>query len=239
MKAVILAGGKGARLAPYTTVFPKPMLPVGNKPILEIIIRQLVYYGISDITLCVGYLAELIQAYFQSSHSIHKIVKLSYVREEEPLGTAGPIALVKNLKEPFLVMNGDILTTLDYSKLIDFHKKQNSFLTIGVHKKDVKMDLGIIDFAESGKVNGYIERPTYTYSDSMGIYVCQPEVLCYIKRDTYLDFPSLVNMSIKDGKDVLAYHHNESHYWIDMGRFGDYQTANEDFRKREVDFLPR
>lgn len=155
------------------------------------------------------------------------------------MGTAGPIALVESLKEPFLVMNGDILTTLDYSKLIDFHNKQSSFLTIGVHKKEVKMDLGIIELSGNNKVADYIERPTYTYFDSMGIYVCNPEVLQYIKAGVYLDFPTLVKLAIKDGKTVLGYHHNESHYWLDMGRFGDYQRANEDFERREQDFLPK
>jgi NDP-sugar pyrophosphorylase family protein len=238
MKAIILAGGKGTRLAPYTTVFPKPMLPIGNKPILEIIIRQLVHYGFKDIVICTGYLGELIQAYFKNNKSLPKEINISYVYEDKPLGTAGPIALVADLKETVLIMNGDVLTTLDYKKLLVFHKNKNHLLTIAINKKEVKMDLGIIELDGDNRVVDYIEKPTYTFNDSMGIYVCEPEIIKYLNPGEYLDFPTLVKKLINDKKKVCGYYSDSSYYWIDMGRHGDYQKANEDFEKRRKEFLP-
>lgn len=238
MKAIILAGGKGTRLAPYTTVFPKPMLPVGDRPILEIIIRQLAYYGFKEIILSVGFLAELIQAYFQNCHNLPEGTRLTYIREEKPLGTAGPIALIPELRETFLVMNGDVLTTLDYSKLLAFHKERDALLTIATHKKEVKMDLGIVEIAGDQRVTKYIEKPTYIYFDSMGIYVYEPEVIRYIEPGVYLDFPTLVLRLIENGKKVISYFHDKSHYWIDIGQHEDYQRANEDFEKEREKFLP-
>jgi NDP-sugar pyrophosphorylase family protein len=123
MNAVILAGGKGTRLAPYTTVFPKPMLPIGDKPILDTIIKQLAYYGFDEIFLSVGYLAELLQAYFENCNGMPEKVKISYVREKHPLGTAGSLSLIPKQNEPILVMNGDTLTTIDYRQLVEDHIK--------------------------------------------------------------------------------------------------------------------
>ena len=141
MKAVILAGGKGARLAPYTTIFPKPLVPIGERPILEIIIRQLVQQGIGDITLSVGHLGELIEAYFQNGHRNIPGLNLNYVREAQPLGTAGPLARIPGLDDTFLVMNGDVLTTLNYQALCAFHRASGAVLTIAMHRKDVRIDL--------------------------------------------------------------------------------------------------
>ncbi len=238
-KAIILAGGKGTRLSPYTVVFPKPMLPVGNIPILEIIIRQLAYYGFKDIVVSVGYLSELIQAYFQNFGKLPSDIKLSFVKEKKPLGTAGPIGLIPDLRETFLVMNGDVLTTLDYSKLFAFHKEKKATLTIGIHRKDIKMELGIVELDDDQRVINYIEKPTYTYFDSMGIYVYEPRVLKYIEPNVYLDFPTLVLRLIENGERVYGYLHDKPHFWLDMGRFGDYQKASEEFEKRKEEFLPK
>jgi NDP-sugar pyrophosphorylase family protein len=238
MKAVVLAGGKGTRLAPYTTVFPKPMLPVGDRPVLEIIVRQLAYYGFDQIILSVGYLAELISAYFQNSHEVPAGVNLTCIREKEPLGTAGPIGLIPDLKDAFLVMNGDVLTTLDYSKLVSFHRQKRGLLTIGIHKRDIKIDLGIVEITDDNQVTGYNEKPTFGYYDSMGIYVYEPEVLKYIEPGVYLDLPTLVLRLIENGEKVYAYYHDRPHYWIDIGQPKDYQKANEDFVTKRGDFLP-
>lgn len=238
MKAVILAGGKGTRLAPYTTVIPKPLLPVGKMPILEIIIKQLTHYGLKDIVLSVGYLSELIQAYFQNYQAAHKDSSISYVKEKEPLGTAGSLALVGDLSETFLVMNGDVLTSLDYSKLIEFHKKSRALLTIAVNKKEVRLDLGVVVMGKDGRVKDYLEKPVNTYFDSMGIYVYEPEVLKYIEKDVYLDLPTLVKRLVKNGEKVAGYLHEKAYYWIDMGQPKDYQKANEEFEKRMKEFLP-
>ena len=191
MKAIILAGGKGTRLAPYTTVFPKPMVPIDSKPILEIIIRQLIYYGFRDIILTVGYLSELIQAYFQSANKLTN-VNFTYIKENKPTGTAGSLRSIPNLTETFLVVNGDILTTLDYTKVINYHREKDGILTIGMYKKRVKMDLGVIETDENNFLLSYTEKPEKVYDVSMGIYVYEPAVLKYIEPDCYLDFPNLV-----------------------------------------------
>jgi NDP-sugar pyrophosphorylase family protein len=238
MKAVILAGGKGARLAPYTTIFPKPMLPVGDKPILEIIIRQLAYYGFKEIVLSVGHLAELIQAYFQNRNTLPEGISLTYIKEEKPLGTAGPIALIPDLKETFLVMNGDVLTTLDYLKLLAFHKEKGALLTVAMHKKEVKMNLGIIEVSNDYQITKYTEKPQFSYFNSMGIYVYEPEVIRYIEPGVYLDLPTLVLKLIENGDKVFGYYHDKPHYWLDIGQHEDYQKANEEFEKRRTEFLP-
>jgi NDP-sugar pyrophosphorylase family protein len=238
MKAIILAGGKGTRLIPYTTVFPKPMLPVGDKPILEIIIRQLAYYGFKEIILCVSHLAQLIQAYFQNCHSLLEGVSLTYVKEEKPLGTAGPIALIPNLKETFLVMNGDVLTTLDYLKLLAFHKEKGALLTVAMHKKEVKINLGIIEASNDYQITKYTEKPQLSYFNSMGIYIYEPEVIRYIEPGVYLDLPTLVLKLIENGDKVFGYYHDKPHYWLDIGQHEDYQKANEEFEKRRTEFLP-
>lgn len=238
MRAIILAGGKGTRLAPYTTVFPKPLLPVGDKPILEIILRQLAGHGFKDLVLCVGYHAELIQAYFHSSTSIPEDISINYIRENEPLGTAGPLALIPDFDETALVMNGDVLTTLDYTNLFSFHKEKGAVLTIAVHKKEVRMDLGIVEMDDDHKVKDYLEKPTYTHFDSMGIYVYEPAVMRYIEPGKYLDFPTLVKTLIQNDEPVLGYYHDKPHYWIDMGMHGEYEKANEDFEKHRSEFLP-
>lgn len=238
MKAVILAGGKGTRLSPYTTVYPKPMLPIGEMPILEIILRQLAFYGFTDIYLSVGYLSEIIEAYFNEKKSICKDVNITYIKEESPLGTAGSLSLLPEMDEPFIVMNGDVLTSLNFSELMDYHRSNKTDLTISVTKKDVRIDLGIVEFDDNGKVTDYIEKPTYTHYDSMGIYIYSPDAIKYISKDSYLDFPTLVKNMLADGKHVSSYCSSTPYYWIDMGRQGDYESANKEFEKRRKDFLP-
>lgn len=235
MKAVILAGGKGTRLAPYTTIFPKPMLPIGDKPILEIIIKQLAYYGFKDIVLSVGYLAELIQAYFQNNHKFSEEVRLSYVREEQPLGTAGSLSLIPNLTEPFLVMNGDVLTTLDYRKLIEFHKKNKGIVTIAMHKREVKIDFGVISTNGRDELIGYDEKPALNYLVSMGVYVFEPKVLKYIEPNKKLDFPDLIKILLAAGEKVQGYSNDD--YWLDIGRHDDYAEAVKNFERMEKLFL--
>ena len=236
MKAVILAGGKGTRLTPYTTVFPKPLVPLGHRPILDIIIRQLAYYGICDVVLTLGYLAELIQAYFNNVNGELQKVNISYVREKKPTGTAGSLSLVPGLNETFLVMNGDILTTLNYSKLIAYHREKKGILTIGMHMKPVKIDLGVLETDSNGILTGYIEKPEKIYSVSMGIYVYEPEVLKYIEPNRYLDFPNLVLRLLENGERVVGYPCDD--FWMDIGRQEDYVRAQKEFELRKENFLP-
>ena len=239
MKAVILAGGKGTRLAPYTTVIPKPMLPVGDRPILEIIITQLAYYGLCDVTLSVGYLAGIIKAYFQANGNLPHSVDLAYVSEEEPLGTAAPVSLIPDLGDTFLVMNGDVLTTLNYGELISYHKKHGAILTIATFPRKVPINLGIVESDERHVVTNYMEKPTFTYNDSMGVYVYDHRVLEYIEPGKYLDVPTLVLRLIENREKVMAFKSNNPCYWIDMGKHGDYERAIEVFAERKDEFLPK
>lgn len=234
MRAVILAGGKGTRLAPYTTILPKPLMPVGDMPILEIVIRQLARYGFNDLTLAVGHLAELLMAYCGDGSKFG--VTIDYSREEQPLGTAGPIALVPNLNETFLVMNGDLLTTIDYSTMLAYHRERGALATIACYQRDVKIDLGVIEVDSENWVANYIEKPTYHYAVSMGIYIFEPAILGYITRNQRLDLPELVLNLIKDGKKVNVF--NFDGYWLDIGRHDDYEQAIEEFAAHREDFLP-
>lgn len=233
MRAVILAGGKGTRLAPYTTVLPKPLMPIGDMPILEVVIRQLARHGFVDITLAVGHLAELVTAYCGDGSKFG--VRIDYSREDQPLGTAGPIALVPSLHETFLVMNGDLLSTLDYSAMWNHHKERGAIATLASYRRDIKIDLGVIE-AEDGWVKDYIEKPTYHYAVSTGIYIFEPRILNYIQRGSRLDLPELVLRLLAENQKVNIY--NFDGYWLDIGRHDDYETAMEEFAAHRADFLP-
>ncbi len=234
MKTVILAGGKGTRLAPYTTIFPKPLVPIGDRPILEVIIRQLVRQGLGDIILSVGHLGELIEAYFQNGHRNIPGLTLEYFREKQPLGTAGSLAMIPGLEDTFLAMNGDILTTLDYRALIAHHRKTGAALTIAMHQKDVKIDLGVLETNEHGDLTTYREKPLYSFSVSMGIYVYEPHVLRYLPKGQYMDFPDLVKLLLQKGEKISGYASQD--YWLDIGRREDYELAQLEYSSRAEEF---
>ena len=234
MKAVVLAGGKGTRLAPYTSILPKPLMPIGDMPILEVMLTQMKRAGVDEVILTVGHLASLMRAYFGYGEQWDMNIHYSY--EKEPLGTAGPIALVKDLNDTFLVTNGDVLTTLDLNDLFDFHQKEGGIATIAVHKRQVRIDLGVVQSNADHTVTGYIEKPTNDYTVSMGIYVFEPRILEYIPVNQRLDFPDLVLKLIAAGEKVVAYPFDG--YWMDLGRADDYQKANEDFNAMKLQFLP-
>lgn len=236
MQALILAGGRGTRLQPYTTVLPKPLMPVGDYPILEIILRQLKAAGVTDIILAVGYLSQLLQAFFQDGERLG--LKISYSFEDRPLGTAGPIALAfEQLDDDFLVMNGDLMTTLGYRNLFAFHKQKSAAATIGIYQRDVKIDFGVIESDEDGKLVRYIEKPTYHFDVSMGVNVLNKNAIApYLNPGEYLDIPDLMVQLFKNGHPVHCY--RESCYWLDIGRLDDYRTATEIFESRLAEFLP-
>lgn len=234
MKAVILAGGRGTRLAPYTTVFPKPLMPVGDMPILEIIIRQLRAAGVTDIVLCVGYLSSLLEAYF--GHGEKLGVKIAYSHEDEPLGTAGPLGLVDGLDETFFVMNGDLLTTIDYRAMLAFHRGHGRSATIGVASKDIKIDLGVLEISADSALTNYIEKPVLNYKVSMGIYVFEPGVLAEIRGKGRLDLPDLVLNLKKAGQSPMAFDSNCR--WLDIGRVDDYAMASETLQRDRALYLP-
>jgi len=228
MKAVILAGGKGTRLKPYTAVFPKPLMPIGDKPILEIIIRQLKSHGFNEIIMAVGHLAELLMTFFNDGSKYG--IKIKYSREDKPLGTAGPLTLMKDeLKETFLMMNGDVLSTIDYSDLVNYHKKDEAVVTIALKKRDVKIDFGVTEIDDSNSIVGYTEKPKIDYLVSMGVYVFDPKVLEYIKQNEYLDFPDFIKKLISNGETVKGYVYDG--YWLDIGRPDDYERANKEIEE--------
>src|SRR5574341_319971 len=234
MKAVVLAGGKGTRLAPYTKILPKPLMPIGDMPILEVLLRQMKHAGIEEVIMTVGHLAELMHAFFKDGNQWG--LQISYSLENSPLGTAGPISLIRDLDQTFLVTNGDVLTTLDLSELIAFHQAQGATATIAVHRRQVKIDLGVVQLDRNSCINGYIEKPTYDYVVSMGIYVFEPRVLDFIPHNQYLDFPDLVLELIAAGEKVVAFPFDG--YWKDLGRPDDYEQAAEDFFRMQDLFLP-
>jgi len=228
MKAIILAGGKGTRLAPYTTVFPKPLMPVDGMPILEVIVRQLAHFQIRELIFTVSHQSEpLLTAYFGNGSQYG--VNITYSREEKPLGTAGPLALLKDLPETFLVMNGDILTTLNYRKLIRYHRRQEGVVTVAMSEKEVTIELGVMEYNRTYKLTRYVEKPTLSYSVSMGIYVFDTRVLKWIPRKRYFDFPDLIQKLIKEREKVVCYPSND--FWLDIGRHEDYEEAQRRFQE--------
>lgn len=226
MKAVVLAGGKGTRLAPYTNIFPKPLMPIGDMPILEILLRQMKRAGISDVILTVGHLAELLRAFFRDGEKVG--LNLEYSYEDRPLGTAGPLSLISDrLTDTFIVANGDVLTTLDLKKLVTHHKMSGATATIASHARQIRIDLGVLQFNGSNELTDYIEKPVYDFFVSMGIYVFEPRALEFIEYNTYYDFPDLVLKLIGAGEKVCGYRYDG--YWQDLGRQDDYEQALLDF----------
>jgi NDP-sugar pyrophosphorylase family protein len=220
MRAVVLAGGRGTRLRPYTTVLPKPLVPVADRPILELVIRQLARHGFKRIDLSVGHLGGLIKAYLDSIE-LPGDVELRYWWEDAPLGTAGALRMIDDLDEPFLAMNGDILTTLDYAQLMRFHSGHEGGLTIATHRQKVDIDLGVIE-SDDGFVKEYVEKPTMRFDVSMGVYAYDPEVLELIPERRF-DLPDVVNSMLEAGRKVAVY--TGAGVWFDIGTVGEHERA--------------
>jgi NDP-sugar pyrophosphorylase family protein len=222
--AVILAGGKGTRLGPYTTVLPKPLLPIGNSAILEVLLGQLRQHGIHEVVLAVGYLAHLIQAVFGDGRR-HDI-SIRYHLEEEPLGTAGALSGIEGLDEPFLMMNGDVLTSLDFNELYQAHVASGNAMTIATHRRIERSDYGVIHVRPEGTlahVVGYEEKPEVHHLVSMGVYVVDPVALKYLQPGEPTDFPDLVLRLLAAGESVGSYCYDG--FWLDIGRHDDYEKA--------------
>jgi NDP-sugar pyrophosphorylase family protein len=218
--AVILAGGQGTRLRPYTAVLPKPLVPVADRPILELVIRQLARHGFTHIDLSVGHLGGLIKA-FLDHIELPQNLELRYWWEDHPLGTAGALRQIDGLEGPFLAMNGDVLTTLDYAQLMRFHEANDANLTIATHRQNVPIDLGVIE-SDDGLVTGYVEKPTMRFDVSMGVYAYDPEVLDVIPERRF-DFPDVVNALLEEGRKVAVY--TGPGVWFDIGTVGQHERA--------------
>ena len=237
--AVILAGGKGTRLAPYTAIFPKPLVPIGQYPVLDILVRQLVAAGFTRLFFSVGHLAELIEAYFLSHPlKISRGLETAYVREEEPLGTAGPLRLIgDDLPEDFLVLNGDILTTLDFAALLERHRKSGAALTIAAHQRKVRLNLGVL-VHDGQRLTDYVEKPSYDYDVSMGIYAYSSRAASLVPESGSFDLPDLVHALLEAGERVDCFLTDESCQWHDIGNPEDYASAQESFAESPSRYLP-
>lgn len=227
MRAVILAGGRGTRLSPYTSVIPKPLLPVGQTPIVELVLRHLAAHGITRATLALGYMSRYFKSFLRNNEQITNLLEIDYVEESQPLGTSGAIKMIAGLDETFLVMNGDILTDLDLGPLFEWHRQQKAVMTIATHRQPVRLDFGIVKTDADGVVVNYIEKPTLHHQVSMGIYIYEPCVLDWIGVDERLDFPDLVLRLVRDGQKVSTF--TTDSLWLDLGRHEDFQKANELF----------
>ncbi|HST56488.1 MAG TPA: sugar phosphate nucleotidyltransferase [Solirubrobacteraceae bacterium] len=237
MRAVILAGGVGSRLRPYTVVLPKPLMPIGDRPVLDIVVRQLRRARFERITIATGYLAELIEAFFRDGSAYE--IPIDYFREETPLGTVGALALIEGLDDSFLVMNGDILTDLDYGQLLADHTASGVIATVATCTREVKVSLGVLHFGDEqdpSRLTDYYEKPRINYEASMGVYCFSPRVLEYIVPGERLDFPELMLRLIDRGETVRAWRSDA--YWLDIGRHEDYEQAQEEFEKVRSRLLP-
>jgi NDP-sugar pyrophosphorylase family protein len=211
-------------------------MPVGDYPILEILLRQLRRAGVRDVTLAVGYMSELFRSFFGSGERLG--LNISYSFEDQPLGTAGPIAAVlEELGEHFLVTNGDLLTTLDFKEMYDAHVASGAAATIGLHRREVKIDFGVVDFTEDGLLDRYREKPVMEFDVSMGVNILSRDaVRPYLKPGEYLDIPNLMQLLTRDGAEVRG--HRSDCYWLDIGRVDDYQLATQMFEDGSDRFLP-
>jgi NDP-sugar pyrophosphorylase family protein len=236
-RAIILAGGAGMRLRPYTTVLPKPLMPVGDRPVLDVVIRQLARHEFDRVTIVTGHLAELIEAFFGDGGRYG--VPIDYFREDEPLGTVGALALIDSLDDSFLVMNGDILTTIDYRALLGDHEKSDAVATIATTRRDVEVSLGVLKFDDDSdptRLTGYDEKPTLSYEASMGVYCFSPAAIRHIDAGERLDFPDLILRLIGAGEIVRAERSTE--YWLDIGHLEDYERAADEFEQMRDRLLP-
>lgn len=231
-RAVILAGGKGTRLRPYTVVLPKPLMPIGEFPILEVIVKQLVVAGFTHITMAVNHQAEIIKAFFMDGGKWG--IRIDYSLEDKPLGTMGPLKLINDLPGNFLVMNGDILTDLNYAEFHDTHVKSNEIFTISSHVREQLVDYGVLETSE-GRLNGLREKPRLHYEVSMGVYMASRRALDFVPVDTAYGFDHLMHDLIAVGQSVAV--QQFSGYWLDIGRPDDYAQAIDEFESMRTRFL--
>lgn len=224
-RAVVLCGGRGARLRPYTTVLPKPLMPIGDRPILEIVLESLRAAGIRRATLCVGHLAHLIRAFFEDGARWG--IRIDYAVEDQPLGTIGPLAFVDDLGEDFLVLNGDVLTDLDPMALFRRHLETGADLTIATHRREVRIDFGVLRADEdTGAVVAFEEKPATRFEVSMGVYAMNRRVLGAFDRGAAFGFDDLVLALLAAGRPVRRMVHEGE--WLDIGRIEDYDAVQSD-----------
>lgn len=233
VQAIILAGGKGTRLKPYTAVIPKPLMPVGEYPICEVIIRQLEAAGLKNIVISTGHLAGLIEAYFGDGRKWG--VDIKYVTEYKPLGTAGAMKLVKSMDNDCLIINGDVLTDLNFQELIKYHKSRKAMATITIKERVVKTDFGVIEVDKNDDLADYIEKPEHKSFVSIGVYVLNKKSLDFITDDENIGMPDLV-LRMKAAAQKISCFKTKA-LWLDLGRLDDFEASQEVFEKHKKKFL--
>jgi NDP-sugar pyrophosphorylase family protein len=234
LRAVILAGGQGSRLRPFTFSIPKPLVPIGEMPIIEILIRQLVHHDFDRITISVGHMAALIRAVCGDGSSWG--VAIDYIEEDKPLGTAGGLSMLDELDGPFLVVNGDTLTDLDYTVAVRDHVLEAG-VTICTSPRTVDVDFGVLEVDDDGRLLSYTEKPTLSYQVSMGVYVISPWVIdSFVPRGRRLDMPDLIRELMDNGHPVRTF--DSGTYWLDLGRIDDLEQGTAVFNSDPSKFLP-
>ncbi|TAF63622.1 MAG: nucleotidyltransferase family protein [Cytophagales bacterium] len=224
MRAIILAGGKGTRLKPFTTTMPKPLVPIGDKmPILEIIIKQLINADCKHITIALNHMANYIRAFCGDGSQWG--ITIDYSQEQKPLSTIGPLTLIDDLPDDFLVMNGDILCDLDYKAFFQHHCQQKNDVSVSVFKREVNIDFGVLEYDENQIINTFLEKPTYHFEVSMGIYCLSKKVVANLPKNEFYGFDHLMLDGIKNQKKMQAVPFKG--FWLDIGRPSDYDYANE------------
>lgn len=237
MRAVVIAGGFGTRLRPYTAVLPKALMPIGDRPILDIIVRQLKRAGCGHLTIATGHLAELIEVFFSDGTSYG--IAIDYFREQTPLGTVGSLALIPDLGDDFLIMNGDVLTDVDYARLLADHEASDAVATLATRMRHVEISLGVPQFSDGDdltRITGFIEKPRFDYQASMGVFCLSKQAVSYIEPGEHLHLPDLVLRLVENGEVVRAW--PSDGYWLDMGQHDDYEAAVAEFERMRDRLLP-
>lgn len=236
-RAVILAGGIGSRLRPYTTVIPKPLMPLGEHPILEILLMQLARQGFDRVDICIGYLGHLIRAVVGDGS--RQGIEVAYHEEDEPLGTMGALANIGDIArdESVLMMNGDILTDLDFAAVVEAHDASEAAATICVMRRRVDMEFGVIEVDDNGDLAGYHEKPSSDVLVSIGVNVVNGDALAYLERGTRTDVPTFMERISAAGERVRCA--ELTSFWLDLGRVDDYQAAADLIAESPDRFLPQ
>jgi dTDP-glucose pyrophosphorylase len=226
-KVVLMVGGLGSRLKPLTDNTPKPMLKVGNKPILQTIVEKFAEYGFVNIVMCVNYKSHIIQDYFGEGSAFG--VNIEYVLEEQRMGTAGALSLLSSVpNEPFFVMNGDLLTNVNFEHFLDYHNSQNTMATMGVREYDFQVPYGVVNI-DNGKITTIIEKPVHKFFVSAGMYILDPRVIKMIPKDEFYDMPTLFKKIIAQNENAVSFPIHD--YWLDIGRMEEYERANSEFHR--------
>lgn len=235
-RALILAGGEGRRLAPLTTVIPKPLVPVGDRSILEVLISQLAAAGFSRVTIALGHLSHLIRAVVGDGDRFG--VTIDYTHETEPLGTAGAVGLLPDLDVDghLLIVNGDTLTDLNFGALYEAHLQSGASATVAVHRRSVHIDFGVLTVSDTGALVDYVEKPTHSYLVSMGVNVLGPQALRRLVPARRVDVPGLLG-EIQAANELVQCHEADC-VWLDLGRVDDVRAAGELFERERERFLP-